>query len=72
MAYWNNAKHPKTLEQTIKRIYAHSSPNEPKPDVNVDEFLERKRRFEENGGFQNYQNSRIPTPGKHRRPGEKT
>lgn len=48
-AYWNNVKHPKSLQQIIKKIYQDDKA--PKPDVNVEEFLERKRRFEQNGGF---------------------
>lgn len=48
-AYWNNAKKSKTLEQVLATIYRDDSA--PKPDVNVDEFLKRKRRFEELGGF---------------------
>ena len=61
-AYWNNAKHPKTLQQVIQRIYRNE--NEPKPDVNVDEFLERKRRFEQNGGFAANENRIVQTAGR--------
>lgn len=49
-AYWNNAKHPIRLERVISNIYKDRSL--PKPDVNVEEFQKRKRRFEELGGFQ--------------------
>ena len=49
MAYWNNAKKPKTLEQVLTAIYRDGTA--PKPDVDVDAFKERKRRFEELGGF---------------------
>ena len=54
-AYWNNAKHPKSLNQVIEKIYKNQ--DEPKPDVNVDEFLERKRRFEQHGSLQRNKNS---------------
>lgn len=49
-AYWNNSgKKGKSLEHVLKQIY--KDPNAPKPDVNVNAFLEQKRRFEQNGGF---------------------
>ncbi len=48
-AYWNNAKHPIRLDRAINDIYKDNSL--PKPDVNVEEFQKRKRRFEELGGF---------------------
>lgn len=62
-AYWNNAKHPKTLQQVIQKIYKND--NEPKPDVNVDEFLERKRRFEQSGGFTTNKNCIVQAAGRH-------
>ena len=62
-AYWNNAKHPKSLQQVIKKIYQDD--NTPKPDVNVDEFLERKRRFEQSGGFASNKDSIIPIARQH-------
>ena len=47
-AYWNNAKHPMSLKRVIKGIYADED-IAPKPDVNVDKYLERKRRFQDAG-----------------------
>lgn len=58
-AYWNNTKRPKTLQQVVEQIYKDE--NAPKPDVNVDEFLERKRRFEQNGGFAANKNCIVST-----------
>lgn len=49
-AYWNNAKHPQSLKRVLAAIYADD--NTPKPDVDVDAFLERKKRFMQNGGLQ--------------------
>lgn len=63
MAYWNNAKHPRSLQQVIKKIYQDD--DAPKPDVNVDEFLERKRRFEQNGGFSTDKNSVVRVARQH-------
>lgn len=62
-AYWNNAKRPKTLQQVIEKIYKND--DAPKPDVNVDEFLERKRRFEQLGGFTANKNCVVQTAGRH-------
>lgn len=56
-AYWNNAKHPKRLDRVLREIYKDDTA--PKPDVDVKNFQERKRRFEENGGFNN-QVSNLP------------
>lgn len=57
-AYWNNAKHPKTLDRVIRSIYKDDT--KPKPNVDVEKFLSRKRRFEENGGFATNKNCIIP------------
>lgn len=48
-AYWNNAKHPIRLDRVIRDIYKDATA--PKPDVDIEKFKERKRRFEANGGF---------------------
>ena len=56
-AYWNTAKHPKDLQQVLRAVYQDD--NTPKPDVDVEKFLERKRRFEQHGGFSADKNSRI-------------
>ena len=58
-AYWNNAKHPMRLDRVIRNIYKDD--NTPKPDVDVEKFQERKRRFEERGGFnaENKQNRGV-------------
>ena len=57
-AYWNNAKHPKDLNYVLNKIYKPT--NNIKPDVDVDAFLEQKRRFEAYGGFKNNKNSGVP------------
>lgn len=47
-AYWNNKKNPMRLSEVLKDIYGeeHSEKAQAKkPDVDVDAFLERKRRF---------------------------
>lgn len=56
-AYWNNAKHPVKLDRVIKQIYKDD--NAPKQDVDVEAFLEKKRRFAEDGGFKNNQGRKI-------------
>lgn len=61
-AYWNNAKRPESLQKVLKKIYA--DPKAPKPDVDVNKFLERKRRLEQNGGSNNQQKSGLRTPRK--------
>lgn len=48
-AYWNNARHPMRLDRVIRDIYKDESA--PKPDVDVEQFKERERRFKERGGF---------------------
>jgi hypothetical protein len=60
-AYWSKAKHPKSLGRVIQDIYKDD--NAPKPEVNVDKFLERKRRFEALGGF-NKENCTVRTFGR--------
>lgn len=49
-AYWNNAKHGRPLSKVLDSIYKDA--NAPKPDVDVNAFLEKKKRFMQNGGFQ--------------------
>ena len=50
-AYWNNAKHPRKLVRVIKDIYKGQNSKKEKSDVDVEKFKERKRRFEEYGGY---------------------
>lgn len=43
--YWNNKKRPKSLEDIIKEIYKDTTKQTKKPDVDVQAFLEQRRRF---------------------------
>ena len=53
--YYGNAKHPKPIKTILEKMYQvhtqvkqqHSGIVKPKPDIDLDAFLEREKRFKE-------------------------
>lgn len=49
VAYWSTTKNPKKLKDILNEIYGEENETKSKPDVDVDAFLEQKRRMGING-----------------------
>lgn len=44
-AYWNNAKHPVSLDRVLSKLCTNNTASK-KPEVNVDKFQELERRMQ--------------------------
>lgn len=49
VSYWSTTKNPRKLKDVLNEIYGKENETKSKPDVDVEAFLEQKRRMGING-----------------------